>query len=97
MPTAIARCWAAEEAYSSPEFVTWPGYSSPHKKQKLPLLVAPLCKATLETLTAKGQLLSSSARLCFPPCSQFRGVGTTLHSRLAGVWFSFSSNCSAQP
>lgn len=63
MSTAIARCWAAEEAYSSPEFVTWPDYSSLCKKQKLPLLVAPLCKDTLETLTAKGQLLSSSARL----------------------------------
>lgn len=97
MPTAIARCWAAEEAYSSPEFVTWPDYSSLRKKQKLPLLVAPPCKDTLETVTAKGQLLSSSAGLCFPPCSQFLGIGTTLHSRLVGVQFSFSSNCNAQP
>lgn len=50
MPTAITR-WAAEEAYSSLEFVTWPGHSSLHKKRKLPHLVAPLCKDKVEIQT----------------------------------------------
>lgn len=40
MPTAISR-WAAEEAYSSLEFVTWPGHSSLHKKQKSSLRCSP--------------------------------------------------------
>lgn len=64
MPTAIT-CWAAEEAYSSLEFVTWPGHLSLHEKQKLPRLVARLCKDKLEIRTAKGQLLPSSAGMCF--------------------------------
>lgn len=50
MPTAITR-WAAEEAYSSLEFVTWPGHSSLHKKRKLLHLVAPLCKDKVEIQT----------------------------------------------
>lgn len=56
MPTAITCCWDAEEAYSSLEFVTWPDHLSLRKKQKLPCLVAPLCKDKLETQAAKGQL-----------------------------------------
>lgn len=50
MPTAITR-WAAEEAYSSLEFVTWPDHLSLHKKRKLPQLVAPLCKDKVEIQT----------------------------------------------
>lgn len=67
MPAAITRCWAAEEAYSGREFVTWPGHSSLRKEQKLLLPVVPLCKDEFEIGTAKRQLLHPLLGCVFNP------------------------------